>query len=129
MNESFNNNLKKPSNKKSKNHKINKKYAQIVISMLILLTTIIVSMLVSYNLSTKSYKHLKGLWDYDTVTMYEFDEKGNGTLVLPTKKYNFTYTADEDTITIDFEDEKAYEIVDGILESEGSYIRAIDRKI
>jgi hypothetical protein len=73
----------------------------------VLAVTAITIMLVSYNRSIKNYKELKGLWDYDTITMYEFDGKGSGALVLPAKKNKFTYTINEDNISIAFEDNKA----------------------
>ena len=52
---------------------------------------------------------LKGRWDLDGTTAYEFDGNGKGSMVLPLNKYPFQYTIDkkEKKISIDFEDEKA----------------------
>ena len=50
---------------------------------------------------------LKGTWDLDGVTAYEFDGKGAGSLNLPGNSYAFTYEIKDGTLAIDFESESA----------------------
>lgn len=50
---------------------------------------------------------LKGTWDLDGVTMYQFDGKGSGSLNLPSNNYAFTYEINDGTLIIDFESEAA----------------------
>ena len=52
---------------------------------------------------------LKGTWDLDGTTVYQFDGKGEGTMILPSNTYTFKYTINEEekTVSIDFDDEKA----------------------
>lgn len=55
-----------------------------------------------------STKHsIVGTWDYDTVTVYRFEKNGKGALILPNASYDFSYTVDNDKISINFESEKA----------------------
>lgn len=48
---------------------------------------------------------LKGKWDLDGTTAYEFSGEGNGALLLPNVTYDFTYTIKDDQISIDYEKE------------------------
>ena len=48
---------------------------------------------------------LKGKWDLDGTTAYEFSGDGNGALLLPNVTYDFTYTIKDDQISIDYENE------------------------
>ncbi len=50
---------------------------------------------------------LKGIWDLDGVTVYQFDGKGAGSLNLPSSSYTFTYEIKDGTLAIDFESEAA----------------------
>ena len=52
---------------------------------------------------------LKGTWDLDGTTVYQFDGKGQGAMILPSNTYSFKYTINEEekTVSIDFDDEKA----------------------
>lgn len=52
---------------------------------------------------------LKGTWDMDGTTVYQFEGNGEGAMILPSNTYNFKYTINEEekTVSIDFEDEKA----------------------
>lgn len=46
---------------------------------------------------------LKGKWDLDGVTTYAFYAGGKGELILPDVAYEFTYTAKDGQLTIDFQ--------------------------
>ena len=48
---------------------------------------------------------LKGKWDLDGTTAYEFSGDGNGALLLPNVTYEFTYEIKKDQISIDYENE------------------------
>lgn len=52
---------------------------------------------------------LKGTWDMDGTTVYQFEGDGKGAMILPSSTYTFNYTINEEekTVSIDFEDEKA----------------------
>ena len=53
---------------------------------------------------------LKGTWNLDGVTVYQFDGKGNGALKLPDNTYSFTYKTKDNSLSIDFESESAQDI-------------------
>ena len=46
---------------------------------------------------------LQGRWLYGT-TVYSFDGRGEGSMVLPEEAYAFTYDLSGETLTMDFED-------------------------
>lgn len=48
-------------------------------------------------------KTLIGVWTTDGVTVYEFEENGNGTLKLPLSEYKFTYKIEGNNLFINFE--------------------------
>ena len=48
---------------------------------------------------------LKGKWNLDGTTAYEFSGDGNGALLLPNVTYDFTYEIKKDQISIDYENE------------------------
>jgi len=48
---------------------------------------------------------LKGKWDLDGTTAYEFSGDGNGALLLPNVTYEFSYDIKKDQISIDYENE------------------------
>ena len=50
---------------------------------------------------------LKGTWNLDGVTVYQFNGKGTGSLNLPESSYAFTYKIKDNTLAIDFKDETA----------------------
>lgn len=64
---------------------------------------------------------LKGTWDLDGVTVYQFDGKGNGLLNLPSNAYPFIYEIKDNEVSIDFESDAArdaaysFSVKDGVL--------------
>lgn len=50
---------------------------------------------------------LKGTWNYDGTTVYQFDGEGNGMLILPSKDYKFYYEIKKNELLIDFVEENA----------------------
>ena len=53
---------------------------------------------------------LKGTWAYDSITMYEFNGRGRGTMHTSVSDYDFIYKLDKDTIAIDFKSDAAYDV-------------------
>ena len=45
-----------------------------------------------------------GFWTLDGTTNYRFEEDGIGALVLPEHEFSFSYTVEEDELTLEFED-------------------------
>lgn len=72
----------------------------VVLAILILIIVLIVK-----GCSVGGSDVLKGKWDLDGTTAYEFSGKGNGALLLPNVTYDFTYTIKGDQISIDYENE------------------------
>ena len=50
---------------------------------------------------------LKGTWNLDGVTVYQFDGNGHGSLNLPSNTYPFTYEIKDNELHIDFESDAA----------------------
>ena len=50
---------------------------------------------------------LKGTWNLDGVTVYQFDGNGHGSLNLPSNTYPFTYEIKDNELRIDFESDAA----------------------
>ena len=47
-------------------------------------------------------KDLAGTWTIDGITSYRFKEDGTGALLLPEHKYPFSFTIEEDELTLEF---------------------------
>ena len=54
--------------------------------------------------TVKENLDLTGYWTADSVTTYLFDEDGTGAMILPEHRYPFSWTAEEDRLTLEFED-------------------------
>ena len=63
-----------------------------------------------------SKEELAGTWSADDITLLEFEENGNGRLILPEEEYVFTYTLKDDRLKLNFVSSKA---------SDGTYIVSI----
>lgn len=61
---------------------------------------------------------LKGKWDLDGTTAYEFSGDGNGALLLPNVTYEFTYKIKKDQISIDYENQSV---------RDGAYTFSVDK--
>lgn len=53
----------------------------------------------------KEANPLLGSWKLDAATVYVFEKDGKGSMNLPLSQNPFTYTIEENTVSIDFEDE------------------------
>ena len=47
--------------------------------------------------------NITGTWTVDEITTYRFDDNGSGELLLPEHTYSFSYTAENDELTLDFD--------------------------
>ena len=79
--------------------------------VVIIVFSLLIVTFISLNLSHGKADALKGMWSYDAVTVYNFDGKGNGELILPSAQYTFTYSLKNDALHIDFADEKVRDTV------------------
>lgn len=90
---------------KSKYARKGKRNNRLLVLLGAILVVLLVLMLVLH--FTRSNSPLKGKWYMDEVTAYEFYDGKNGAMVLPTDEYDFTYSVEGDTLSIDFQHEGA----------------------
>lgn len=95
-----------PQTKRIQPKKKNRKKRMLPRVMVIIVFSLLIVTFISLNLSHGKADALKGMWSYDAVTVYNFDGKGNGELILPGAQYAFKYTLQDNTLHIDFEDDK-----------------------
>ena len=94
--------------KLKKHHKIIFLIIILIIIGLIMAMTFLNNKANSNNNETKNkVKSLIGIWDIDGNTKYEFDEKGNGKLIVPLSEYEFNYTIKDNILFIDFKNENS----------------------
>ena len=63
---------------------------------------------------------LRGIWAKQLVTVYGFDGKGQGILILPLRSYPFRYILREDELSIDFSDDSLTDAVYSIEAEKGT---------
>ncbi len=85
------------------------KKLKIIIPIIVVILLVILFLFLILNKSEKE-DVLKGLWDIDGNTKYEFDGKGNGKLIVPNNEYIFSYTIKDNIISIDFENETSIDV-------------------
>lgn len=95
---------KKKSSKNAKEERKKKNNFKII-SNIFILAIIILLILIVKNIYEKNI--LIGSWTIDGHTIYEFNSKGNGVLIVPSASYNFTYKIKRGKIYIDFKSENA----------------------
>lgn len=88
--------------KRLKQRKKRRRQTAVMGVMLLLLIAVLIGLIV---LMRKD--NLRGTWELDQVTVYEFDGKGHGALLLPQKRYEFDYTIDGNRLRIAFRDTSA----------------------
>ena len=62
----------------------------------IIITIIIIIGIIFFTIIIKSDK-LKGLWEYDSNTKYEFNGRGKGKILVPIENIEFNYEKSRDT--------------------------------
>ena len=73
----------------------------------ILAAVLILSVILIVKSCSGSDDVLKGTWDLDGVTVYQFDGNGHGSLNLPSNTYAFTYEIKDNELHIDVESDAA----------------------
>lgn len=107
----------------------------IKVSLIILIIISIIAIIIIVCKQKESLKNdevvgldeIRGLWNIDGVTKYEFDGKGRGKMFLPESnlEYGFSYKINNNEVSIDFDSEIAkdytykYSIDENILNLEG----------
>ena len=87
-------------NRRRKQSSRNKLYLIAAVALLLVVLIVIITV-------SCSRPSIKGRWDLDGTTVYEFYDGGKGALVLMTGKYEFNYKTDGDLLYIDFVDDRA----------------------
>lgn len=91
-----------------------------ILFLLVVITSMVLLARYLY-ISLFAKDELQGTWTYDNVTSYAFDGKGEGSLIVDSASYPFTYRLEEDTLSIVFENSAAenatyiYEIQEDVL--------------
>ena len=80
---------------------------RLTIITVILASVMILSIILIVKSCSGSGDVLKGTWDLDGVTVYQFDGNGHGSLNLPSNTYAFTYEIKDNELRIDFESDAA----------------------
>ena len=57
-------------------------------------------------LENQASADITGTWTVDGITTYRFDENGKGELLLPEHTYSFDYTAEENELTLEFDNDR-----------------------
>ena len=75
----------------------------------VVLVAVLLAMLIGITVGVRSCTKptIKGRWNLDGTTIYEFGKNGKGALVLMHTEYEFNYTVEGDLLVIDFVDEGA----------------------
>jgi len=85
--------------------KLKKKYIIILVSVIaILFLTCVIFVIPKHK---EESKNIIGTWTTDGVTIYQFNENGIGKLIVPLSDYDFTYKIENDSLSIDFKNEKS----------------------
>lgn len=79
----------------------------VIIAIFVVVLSLVTLLIVK---SCNKADELKGTWDFDGVTVYQFDGKGNGSLNLPSNHYEFTYEINENEVSIDFKNDNANDV-------------------
>lgn len=79
----------------------------VITAILIVVLSLAVFLIVK---SCNKADEIKGTGDFDGVTVYQFDGKGNGLLNLPSNRYEFKYEINENEVSIDFKNDNANDV-------------------
>ena len=96
--------------RRSRRNKENKESALVII--IIILITIVGTVIFILNSRKDANEanitsEILGTWTTDGYTVYEFNENGNGKLIIPIADYEFSYRIEENKIYIDFKNENS----------------------
>lgn len=82
-----------------------KKKIRIMIVLIVIVLILIVLALVGTKKTPRA--QIVGTWTTDGVTIYEFEKGNTGKLIVSLGEYEFTYKITDDTLEIDFENERS----------------------
>ena len=75
--------------------------------MILIVIVIIAIIILLLGLNKTSKQSIIGTWTTDGVTIYKFNKNNTGSLIVSLKEYEFTYKINDDTLEIDFKNEKS----------------------
>ena len=78
---------------------------KVIIAISIIIAVIVIGLIIF--LSSNKADELKGLWEYDNNTKYEFDGKGKGKIIVPMENIEFTYTIKDNIVSVDFKNKES----------------------
>lgn len=89
----------------------NRRKKRNILLVICMVITVILFILVILNVNKQNIQSeniqeentLIGLWTTDGVTVYDFEENGNGVLKLPLTEYKFTYKIEGNKLFINFD--------------------------
>lgn len=85
-----------------------KKYPLIIICIIIILIIACILLLNPINsVEKKASTNIIGTWTTDNVTKYKFNKDNTGKLITSLNSYEFTYEIKDDSLSIDFKNEKS----------------------
>ena len=104
--------MKEENKTRSKSRKKKKRKLPIFIFFILVIAIVVCAIIYIPKIKEQSKqaklkKQLLGSWTTDGYTVYEFYEEGEGALKIPMADYVFSYTIDENKVSIDFENEKS----------------------
>ena len=82
--------------------------ARIILRLALVIVVVLGALLATILLR---WDELKGTWALDDTTVYEFDGRGHGALSLPLGSYEFSYSIEDNVLSIDFADAAASDAV------------------
>lgn len=71
---------------------------------MVVVLSLILLLLIIFGIRSCTKISIEGRWELDNDTVYVFKEKGRGTLVLPSMRFDFKYRIRGNDLIIDFED-------------------------
>ena len=89
--------VQQPTRSRRKPHKVGRIIVCIELAAIVVLGALLATFLLRRD-------ELKGTWALDETTVYEFDGRGNGILLLPLGSYEFSYSIEDNVLSIDFAD-------------------------
>ena len=80
---------------------------KIIIMIILIVISLVTLIALIFGLKKSPKGNLIGTWTTDGVTIYEFNKNNTGKLIVSVGEYAFSYKIKDDTLEIDFENEKS----------------------
>lgn len=75
--------------------------------LILIIIICIILLLPKINKTSSTTDKIVGTWTTDNVTKYEFNKDNTGKLITSLNSYEFTYEIKDDSLSIDFKNEKS----------------------